>query len=509
MVDRHSGEVIGRDTTHGVAPATDPAGEVQLYPSHDALSRDLRVAGRVLSVPKLSLALADVLVVLVALLAATAVNARLNPGDPTSRAAYTRLALASLPLWPLVLTQQLLYRARHLGRGIDELTRIVRAVALGSLLTGGMSIVLKIDIGRRWMFWVLTLTFVGLATERLAARTIFARARRRGHLLRPVLIAGRNAEGTLIARSLGESPDLGYDVLGFVEDVVDGDPGDSPLTLLGNPSRVMDAIERTGATGVIIAASALDVGTTNRLIRTLTEHGVHVELSSTLFDIAAHRLIIRPVGRIPMMYVEPVRRDGWRPIAKRIFDLTIAGLALVVTAPVMAVAAVAVKASSPGPVLFRQYRVGRDGELFEMFKLRTMYLDAEERAAEVADLNQTSGLLFKSADDPRVTPVGRILRRFSIDEIPQLLNVMKGDMSLVGPRPALPSEAAQWTDTLHNRVRVKPGITGMWQIGRGEGADHDATYERLDLYYVDNWSVVTDLAILLRTIPVVLSARNS
>ncbi|RMH79560.1 MAG: exopolysaccharide biosynthesis polyprenyl glycosylphosphotransferase, partial [Actinomyces sp.] len=248
---------------------------------------------------------------------------------------------------------------------------------------------------------------------------------------------------------------------------------------------------------------------TNRLIRTLTEHGIHVELSSTLFDIAAHRLVIRPVGRIPMMYVEPVRRDGWRPAAKRLFDIVVAGAALVATVPVMAVAAAAVKLTSPGPVLFRQFRVGRDGELFEMLKLRTMYIDAEARAAEVAELNRASGLLFKAPDDPRITPVGRILRRLSIDEIPQLLNVLKGDMSLVGPRPALPSEAIHWTDTLRNRVRVKPGITGMWQIGRGDGADHDATYERLDLYYVDNWSVVTDLAILARTIPVVLSARNT
>ncbi|RMH68748.1 MAG: hypothetical protein D6683_16640, partial [Actinomyces sp.] len=170
-----------------VPPDTTGLG-VQLYPNSDALPRRAGGDRRLLNAPKLTLALADVLAVLAALLAATAVNARVNPGDPTTPAGYVRLALASLPLWPLVMTQQLLYRARHLGRGIDELGRIVRAVALGSLLTGGMSIVLKIDIGRRWMTWVLILAFAALAVERLAARQLFARARRRGRLLRPVLI---------------------------------------------------------------------------------------------------------------------------------------------------------------------------------------------------------------------------------------------------------------------------------------------------------------------------------
>jgi exopolysaccharide biosynthesis polyprenyl glycosylphosphotransferase len=212
---------------------------------------------------------------------------------------------------------------------------------------------------------------------------------------------------------------------------------------------------------------------------------------------------VRPLGRFPVVYVEPVTRGGWRAAAKRAFDLVIAGVALIVAAPVLAVAAVVIKLDSRGPVLFRQVRVGQDSQPFPVLKLRTMVVDAEERLAELADANEADGPLFKMADDPRVTRVGRFLRASSIDELPQLWNVTRGHMSLVGPRPALPHETEEWDALLAQRLRVKPGITGMWQVsGRSDTSFED--YTRLDLYYVDNWSLATDLAILAKTVPVVL-----
>ena len=172
------------------------------------------------------------------------------------------------------------------------------------------------------------------------------------------------------------------------------------------------------------------------------------------------------------------------------------------------VACLAVKLTSPGPAVFSQARVGRDGELFAMHKLRTMVVDAEDQLASVEHLSTTTGPLFKIEDDPRITPLGKWLRKLSIDELPQLFNVLKGEMSLVGPRPALPREVENWDKELHNRLRVQPGITGMWQVkGRSEG-DHDSMYAQLDLYYVDNWSLVADLVIVARTIPVVLGRKG-
>jgi exopolysaccharide biosynthesis polyprenyl glycosylphosphotransferase len=258
----------------------------------------------------------------------------------------------------------------------------------------------------------------------------------------------------------------------------------------------------------VIASTAVDLTTSNRLVRALTDAGVHVELSSTLHDVAATRLTVRALGRFPVIYVEPAIRDGWRAHAKRSFDVVVSAVALVMASPVLLVAALAVKLDSPGPVLFRQHRVGRDGRIFEVLKLRTMHVDAEERLAELLHLNEADGPLFKLRHDPRVTRVGRVLRTTSVDELPQLVNVLRGDMSLVGPRPALPREVAAWAPELHQRLRVLPGITGAWQVSGRSDASFDE-YARLDLSYVDNWSLLTDLSILVRTVPAVLRSKGA
>jgi exopolysaccharide biosynthesis polyprenyl glycosylphosphotransferase len=219
-------------------------------------------------------------------------------------------------------------------------------------------------------------------------------------------------------------------------------------------------------------------------------------------------MTVRPLGRHPVVYLEPSQRLGWRAVAKRSFDVVVAATGLVLVAPLMAVAAVAIKITSPGPVLFRQERVGRSGRPFQVLKLRTMVVDAEDRLDEVLDRNESDGPLFKLRDDPRITSAGRWLRKLSIDELPQLWNVVRGDMSLVGPRPALPREVAEWDDELFERLRVRPGITGMWQVS-GRSDTGFAEYQRLDLFYVDNWSILIDIGILARTVPTVLSGRGA
>jgi len=488
-------------------PTTEAPPPVVLYPDSESLPGSQTRRNSV-NASKLTLVIADLLMVTVALVAGTLINERYNPGDQTSTRDYMALALVSVPIWPIVFTQQLLYRARYLSRRIEETSRVIQSVATGVLVTGSISILLKVPVGRWWILIVSALLLVLLVSERLFARSLFDRARRNGTLLRPVVIAGRNAEGQFVREMIEADPALGYEFHGFVEDLVEREPGESPLALLGNPAKVVNKLNEMNVNSVIVAATAIDVGSSNRLIRSLTEHGIHVELSSTLADIAAHRLTVRPVGRVPMMYVEPIQRTGWRPRAKRLFDIVAASLLLILVAPMLLFASMAVKLTSPGGAIFSQARVGRDGELFSMHKLRTMVVDAEARLASVEHLSTTTGPLFKIEDDPRVTPVGKWLRKLSIDELPQLFNVLKGEMSLVGPRPALPREVGAWDKELHNRLRVQPGITGMWQVkGRSDG-DHDSKYAQLDLYYVDNWSLVTDLVIVARTIPVVLGRKG-
>jgi lipopolysaccharide/colanic/teichoic acid biosynthesis glycosyltransferase len=209
-----------------------------------------------------------------------------------------------------------------------------------------------------------------------------------------------------------------------------------------------------------------------------------------------------------MIYVEPTIRNGWRATAKRAFDITIAVAALVATVPIVAVVAVVNRVKSPGPVFFCQIRVGRDGQLFEIIKLRTMVVDAEARKAELMAHNESDGALFKIRNDPRVTPIGRLLRKLSLDELPQFWNVLRGEMSVVGPRPALPDEVAQWPADAHDRLRVLPGITGMWQVSGRSDTTFDE-YKRLDMYYVDNWSLVHDLTIVAKTFGAVASSRGA
>jgi exopolysaccharide biosynthesis polyprenyl glycosylphosphotransferase len=215
----------------------------------------------------------------------------------------------------------------------------------------------------------------------------------------------------------------------------------------------------------------------------------------------------RQLTLVPPLRTTHPSAVGWQAIAKRALDVVVAAVALLLVAPVLLVLVVAVRRDG-GPALFRQERVGKDGVRFTVLKLRTMVVDAEARVAELRERNEADGPLFKLRDDPRVTPIGRLLRKTSLDELPQLLNVLRGEMSLVGPRPALPSEVEEWDDELHARLDVKPGITGRWQVSGRSDADF-ATYRRLDLSYVEEWSLLVDLAILLRTIPTVLFARGA
>lgn len=461
-------------------------------------------------IPRALLVSADAFAIALAIAGGLIVSALLTGrpvGDTPSR--HVLLFAASIPGWVLIFAHYGLYTTRYLRSRMEEFRRTVHAcgaAVLGMAMAGYM---LEVYASRGWLIGTALIGIVTVTAERALARCFFSALRRRGRMLRPIVLVGGNDEGLALCATLMDDPSLGYRVVGFVDDRA---PADAYLydhrPVLGTVAQTLEAVRRTGANGVVIATTGVDFATSNRLTRELTEAGVHVELSIALRDVVAERLTLKPLGRFPVVYVEPAHRGGWRAAAKRSLDLIVAAIGLVLTAPVLAVIAVAVRIDSKGPALFRQVRVGKDGAPFEVLKFRTMIDGAEGLRLNLGDENEAGGPLFKMTSDPRITRIGGWLRRCSLDELPQLINVIKGEMSMVGPRPALASEMVDWTPELHGRLRVKPGITGMWQVSRGKDWSWD-DYVRLDLHYVDNWSLLTDLAIGLKTIPTMLFSRSN
>lgn len=399
---------------------------------------------------------------------------------------------------------QRLYLARISSVRADEVARLGRVAVVSTVAAILVSTFGTEEISTS-RFLVGGVLAFGLLTTMRGWFGCWLRAQRlRGELTRSMVVVGNGDDAANLITLLRDHPEMGFAPCGVV-----GLPPESTeaglmgVPWLGQADETLRVVSLTGATGVIIAASALPSAELNRLVRALHEAKVHVHLSSGLTGFHHRRLRAAPMAHEPLLYLEGMALSGAQLAAKRVLDLAVASVLLIPTLPVLAVSAVAIKATSPGPVLFRQRRVGRNGEHFTVYKLRTMVCDAEDRLDEVRNLNQRSGPLFKLDCDPRVTPVGRFLRDTSIDELPQLLNVLRGTMSMVGPRPALPDEVAQFDDDLLARQRVLPGVSGLWQVEARDKASFSA-YRRLDLFYAENWSVGLDLAVLLGTVQAVL-----
>jgi exopolysaccharide biosynthesis polyprenyl glycosylphosphotransferase len=418
------------------------------------------------------------------------------------------LSAAAAALWIVILVRGRLYQARFISTRLQEWRRLLNGCGLATLIVLAIgSVVLERELSRAWVLIGSAALLVALGVEREVVRHLFSRARRSGRLLRDVVIVGANAEGATLRSVIDADPELGYRFVGFVET---GEPAHPDVPRDSIVAPLVD-LERfvidSGVDNVIMAGSAVDPHQVKALTRTLVGHGVHVELSPVLPDTSIERVTLHQLGPHPLVYLEPAVQSGLSATAKRLFDIAFSLTALVAASPLLVLTAVAIKLDSRGPVFFRQVRLGHHGRRFPVLKFRSMAVDAEARKADLLAANESSGPLFKLQSDPRVTRVGALIRRFGIDELPQFFNVLRGDMSVVGPRPALPAEAESWPAELHHRLRARPGITGMWQIMGEERHDFEQ-YVRLDLYYVDNWSLFTDLSIVLRTIPSVLSRKG-
>jgi exopolysaccharide biosynthesis polyprenyl glycosylphosphotransferase len=322
-----------------------------------------------------------------------------------------------------------------------------------------------------------------------------------------VLVVGGREEVNALAAELDREPYAGLKVVGAC--MPPGDAVGSTVPVVGSLTSVPEAVGRLGVDTVAVTASrGLTSGVLKRLGWDLEGAGVDLVVAPALTDVAGPRVHVRPVSGLQLLYVEQPEFTGPTRVMKEAFDRVTAALILAVISPLLLVIALAVKLTSHGPVIFRQVRVGRDGGVFTVYKFRTMVVDAERRLGELWHRNEANEVLFKLRDDPRVTRVGRVLRRFSLDELPQLVNVLMGTMSMVGPRPALPTEAERYGRTTSRRLLVKPGITGLWQVsGRSDLSWEDSV--RLDLYYVENWSFAGDIQILWKTLSAVVMRRGA
>jgi exopolysaccharide biosynthesis polyprenyl glycosylphosphotransferase len=456
---------------------------------------------------KRRLMLADSLAITLAIIVSFEVQMLLRPVPMDLAYEQLGLLLVALPVFAVSAGLNRLYQARANERVQEEMWNIVKAVgsSVAALLTASFLIQYD-ELSRLWVVLLGLSMAAALMFERQIARRMFAKLRASGQISRRIVIVGTDSHAVALMHTYERQPRLGYKVVGFVGD---GDLGSrGGVEVLGPLSDIERILHGHQAVGAVVSLASVGQDDVNSLTRLLTEKGFHVALSSTLRDIDVTRLRPQALDGRTMIYIEPVMRGGWRGMAKRVFDLVLATSILVLTLPILVAAMIAIRLESRGPVFFKQVRVGRHGDTFRLVKLRTMVVDAEDRKADLAHLNEADGALFKIREDPRITKVGRVLRKLSIDELPQLFNVLQGTMSMVGPRPALPDEVAKWDDEVVERLRVLPGITGMWQVS-GRSDTSFETYKRLDLYYVDNWSLAHDLRICVKTVGVVLSGSGA
>lgn len=403
-----------------------------------------------------------------------------------------------------VIASQRLYRARVCGVRAVETVRLARAAVLSGViaLLVAPRLTTELSVFRAGVGALLTLVFL------LIARGLYVGALRRGRaegrFCRPVVLVGAGAEAEELYRLVDQHPEVGYRIVGVVGPTSELYRWADTVDRRGDFNDLFDLLESGHANSVIVATSDVPSHELNKMTRALLREDVHVHLSSGLRGIAQSRLRSLPIAHEPLFYLEANSLAPWQRRLKRVIDVAVSAVLLVVLLPVLIVAAIAIKLGDRGPVFFRQERVGFGGKPFTLFKLRTMVTDAESRSVDLSADNQRTGPLFKLTRDPRRTRVGHVLERTSIDELPQLLNVLRGEMSLVGPRPALQHEVEQFDDELLDRQSVVPGITGLWQV---EGRDNPefGVYRRLDLFYVENWSVSLDLVILLSTAQAVIA----
>ncbi|WP_307858611.1 sugar transferase [Microbacterium flavescens] len=424
----------------------------------------------------------------------------------------------SIPYWLLLLLLGVVWllaldamdtRDRHMvGHGITEYRRIVNATLTVFAIVVAAAFFIRIDIARSVFIVALPIGLTALLLSRWLWRQWLRRRQRRGAYVYRAVVVGERSKVAHIAQQIRRAPDSGYVIVGALT-TGDGEAV-AEIPVLGDFTAAGSAVDQVGADTLIVAGSdELDPVTMRRLGWEMADRDVNWVVAPALTDVAGPRIHARPVAGLPLVHVDFPSLDGYKRFAKRAFDIVGSSLLILLFLPIMIATAVTIRIDGPGPIIYRQMRMGRQGREFGMVKFRSMVANADDQLASLLDVQGTTDEpLFKVTDDPRITRVGRFIRKHSIDELPQLFNVLFGQMSLVGPRPQRAAEVALYDDDAHRRMLVKPGMSGLWQVsGRSTLSWEDAI--RLDLYYVENWSFTQDLQILFRTIGAVVTPGES
>lgn len=463
------------------------------------------------------LRIVDAFVVIWAVAGAFLIRFGVDPeSTPTGQdLTYVWLSAVLAAVWWFMLGAWNSRQSRILGSGPDEYKRVAAASLWLFGLIAIVSYVFRIETARGYVGLALPVGLLGLLLGRWLIRQHLSIRRGQGRSMSRLLLLGGPGAVAHLASSLHGAKHAGYLPVAVYMPGVETDTcveQGSGLKILGHKpdtDSIVAAIEACGADAVAVSAGVqLHPQTLRHLGWELAARNVGLIMAPALTDIAGPRIHTQQVAGLPLIHVTTPTLEGGQRVAKRLFDLAAAALLLLLASPAMVLVALFIKLDSPGPVLFRQERVGIEGNLFYMIKFRSMVLDAEARRADLERKNEASGPLFKMRNDPRLTRIGGFLRRFSVDELPQLLNVLSGSMSLVGPRPPLPGEVEAYESDVRRRLLVKPGLTGLWQVsGRSNLSWQDSV--RLDLYYVENWSLAGDLVIILRTVRAVFRSTGA
>jgi exopolysaccharide biosynthesis polyprenyl glycosylphosphotransferase len=428
-------------------------------------------------------------------------------------AEYLKIYPVVLIIWSVLLFS---YHTYHSHRTISlnkEMLTVFRIVAVGTVLLATLAYLLPLrQLSRAWFVLFAILSALLLVLEKIALRVMARYVRAKGLNYRTVLIVGTGRRAIDVARLVEDHKYWGYKILGFVSDGHRLPNGWGRFHVYGTVPELRRLLEDSQfpevVDEIVFAVTRKKLDEMKQIFLLCEELGIRARVAMNFFQNRVARLEVEELEGIPFLTFTTTPSNETQLAAKRLLDVAVSLLLLALSAPIIVLAALAIKITSPGSVLFKQERMGLNGRIFTLYKFRTMIADAHERVGEVSHLNQMTGPVFKAKSDPRITAVGRILRKFSLDELPQLWNVLKGDMSLVGPRPPIPEEVRSYHRWQRRRLSMKPGLTCLWQVNGRNNIDFDR-WMQLDLQYIDNWSPSLDLKILLRTIPAVLLGRGA
>lgn len=406
-------------------------------------------------------------------------------------------------IWIMIYASLSIYDGKKYLRVVDEFAALSLAMVIASISAAGVLYISFREVSRALFFLFAFLTYLMSLIWRILTRTYFRTQRKSFAQKRRILIVGNGPLGQSIRAQINKIESNTLSLVGFVDDqIVEG------AQVLGGKANIKEIVANNQISDVVIALPYSAYHEMGEIVQKLDESPVQVWVALGFFDLALYKTGIEDFVGIPMLDLRASAIDDYQRMLKRVFDITLGGIGLILASPIMALVALAIILEDGRPVLFRQKRAGENGRVFEMLKFRTMVRDAEKMRTGVEHVDENGNLIHKTKNDPRVTRVGRFLRRFSLDELPQLFNILAGTMSLVGPRPEMPYLVEKYQPWQRKRFAVPPGLTGWWQVnGRSDRPMH--LHSEDDLYYIQNYSIWLDIQILVRTIWVVLIGKGS